>query len=530
MQLQAATPHWVSPGWFKLGQETVKFTGFIRTKLRVCPRCLGEKATPLDVVHMGIWQLASIRTCARHSCHLVSVPKPKNGNDFFDHVPMLEGFRSDEIVLPDQDHLKLEQYVAARIAGSCARTWLDCLPLHVAAQTCEMLGALLTLGPQMKRAALNDAQWAAAGTAGLQILKAGPKNLCAKLKEIQNNHVVGEKIYRSHYGIFFDWLRSRNDDGDFDVVRDIVRDFIFNNFPVATDSIVLGQPCPAQRVHSLSTSKQLFGTSPHRLGRKLASMGMARLHGSGNYYLLEKYIPTELMTRLCAEVNSLLGGKEAAKILGIDYVLLGRLASQGLVKKHFDDDLDTAYYNRADIDDFVEHLRSRTKLTTEGEQYVPIGVAARLRGEKVAALTEKILNTGVQLYSEREHPTGFREFLVNSRDLVKFHGRKREAILSSSEISKLLKINRRTVYYLQETKVFQAASTSRGKWVHRGHYSTAASVKKFHDEFVSTDELRENSGRSRHAEYFFRLRNGVKPLALVEKCSKIYRRTDILSV
>jgi len=476
---------------------------------------------------MGVWQLASIRTCTQHGCHLVSVPKPKNGNDFFDHVPMLEGFRSDEFVLPDPAHLKLEQYVADRISGASARTWLDSLPLHVAAQTCEMLGALLNLGPKMKRAALSDPQWAAAGTAGFKVLKGGPENLCAKLKEIQNNHVVGEKLYRSHYGIFFDWLRSRNDDGDFDVIRDIVRDFIFMNFPVTTGSIVLGKPCPEQQVHSFTTTQKIFGISHHKLGRKLSNIGMARLHSSGRFYILEKYIPNALMIEICAEVNSLLGAKEAAKILGIHYVLLDRLASQGLVKKHYDDDQDTAYYNRADIEHFLEHLRSRTIPITEGEQYVSIGVAARLRGEKVAPLTEKILNIGVQLYSERENPTGFREFLINSRDLGKFHARKRAPILSSKEICTLLKINRRTAYCLQETGTFQGAPQTRGQWVHRGRYSTAASVEKFHEEFISTDELIEVSGRSRHAEYFFQLKRGVKPLALVKRCSKIYRRSDV---
>lgn len=525
--LQVATPHLIAPSWFRLGQETVKFTGFIRTTLRICPRCLREAAAPLDVIHHGIWQLAAIRTCARHGCHLVAVPKPKNGNDGFDHIPMLEGFEPNEAIFAAEDQLELERYVTRRISGRPRRTWLDSLPLHVAAQTCEMFGALLTLGPQMKRAALDDTQWVAAGTAGLKILHGGPESLCTTLKEIQNNHAVGEKLYRSHYGIFFDWLRSRNDDGDFDVVRDIVRDFIFKNFPVTTGSIVLGKPCPEQQVHSFTTTQQIFGISHHKLGRKLANIGMARLHSSGRFYVLEKYLPNALMIEICAEVNALLGAKEAAKILGIHYVLLDRLASQGLVKKHYDDDQDTAYYNRADIDQFVNNLRTRTRRTVEGEQYVPIGVAARLRGEKVAPLTEKILTIGVQLYSEREHPTGFREFLINSRDLVRFHARKRAPILSSKEICGLLKINRRTVYCLQETGVLQGAPQTRGQWVHRGRYSTAVSVEKFHKEFISTDELIEVSGRSRHAEYFFQIKKGVKPLALVKRCSKIYRRSDV---
>ncbi|WP_126153984.1 hypothetical protein [Paracoccus haematequi] len=68
----------------------------------------------------------------------------------------------------------------------------------------------------------------------MSILRDGSEALRQTLKEIQASHPVGEKLYRSHYGVFFDWLRSRDDDPDFDVVRDVVREFI-SMIPARTD-------------------------------------------------------------------------------------------------------------------------------------------------------------------------------------------------------------------------------------------------------------------------------------------------------
>lgn len=100
-------------------------------------------------------------------------------------------------------------------------------------------------------------------------------------------------------------------------------------------------------------------------------------------------------------------------------------------------------------------------------------------------------------------------------------------MLSSKDISKLLKISMRTVYCLQETGVFKGTPEAQGQSVHRGRYSTVVSVENFQKDFISVDALREVSGRSRRAEYFFHLKNGVKPLVLVHLCSKIYRRADV---
>lgn len=133
-----------------------------------------------------------------------------------------------------------------RVEEGPGNTWLDRLPFHVAAQTCEGFGLLLTRGAKERRETTTAAQWIAAGTAGFEVLRHGPDAFRQKLKDIQRAHPIDNTLYRTRYRVFFEWLRNRDDDPQFDVIRDLVREFIFHNFPISEGSIVLRQPCPEQ--------------------------------------------------------------------------------------------------------------------------------------------------------------------------------------------------------------------------------------------------------------------------------------------
>ncbi len=271
--LQAATPSLVEPGWFRLGYERIKFTAFARTTLRICPICAENPGDRTGIVHHGLWQLAAIRSCERHGCHLVAVPRPKNANDCFDHIPMVESFQAAGTTMAELEQLELENYLINRVRNGPAGIWLDRSPFHVASQACEMLGLLLTIGPKAKRSEMEDAQWAAAGTAGLRVLRGGPDSLRRSHKKIRDTHPADERLHRSHYGVFFEWLRYRDDDKDFDIFRNIVRDFIFKNFPIPAGAIVFGKPCPEQRLHTFETADKLYGVPHIRLGQRAAMVG-----------------------------------------------------------------------------------------------------------------------------------------------------------------------------------------------------------------------------------------------------------------
>lgn len=160
----------------------------------------------------------------------------------------------------------------------------------------ERVGLLLTHGPDAKRDEIQPPDWAAVGTAGFNVLQRGPDALRGKLKAIQMAQPLDNILYRTRFRVFFDWLRDRDDDPDFDIIRDIVRDLVFRNFPIAKGQMVLGHHCPEQYVHALAIARSSFGISVWKLGRRLAAICLAQCSSASRQFILNQYVPTDVVS------------------------------------------------------------------------------------------------------------------------------------------------------------------------------------------------------------------------------------------
>ena len=70
-ELHRNTPALVSPGWFRLGQEEIKFTAFTRTALKGCPQCLQDASHKTGAAHSptpwpGSCRSRRVSWCGRH--------------------------------------------------------------------------------------------------------------------------------------------------------------------------------------------------------------------------------------------------------------------------------------------------------------------------------------------------------------------------------------------------------------------------------------------------------------------------------
>lgn len=73
-----------------------------------------------------------------------------------------------------------------------------------------------------RRSDITDMQWLAAG---LPVLADGSNALNEVLADVKCGHVNNAGRYRARYHFFFEWLRYRDGGRDFDITRDLVRDF-----------------------------------------------------------------------------------------------------------------------------------------------------------------------------------------------------------------------------------------------------------------------------------------------------------------
>lgn len=526
-ELHHHTPALVSPGWFRLGMEEIKFTAFSRTALKGCPQCLQDASNQDDAAHFGLWQLTSIRTCCLHGCYLTPLPTSSGTRERFDVIKLTSGFSPPEPQIANDQDLLFEHYLRTRIEKGPGKTWLDRLPFHVAAQTCEGFGLLLTLGPKARRETVTPAQWAAAGTAGYGVLRHGPDAFREKLKEIQRAHPVDNTLYRTRYRVFFEWLRHRDDDPQFDVIRDLVREFIFRNFPISEGYIVLGQPCPEQYVHSLSTARSRYGMSGWKLARRLASMGLAERKTSGQGFVLTGYVPTEIINDIATDFDDLLNAADAGKHLGVERFMMTKLTKPGLVEKYFDEKNASPMYHPRDLDGFLGKLRARVE-RPKSEDLLDIATASHRVRIPTERVVEIILRNHLPLHAVDPATTRFPDFHVSLAVLREVIATDHHGTVRPTRAAKILGINIRTIRSLMDTGVLESCDIEELKSGRMRRYVCAKSMEQFSKSHISVVELATKSGRLPGVEAMIQLDRGAKPLPLDPRANMIFRRNDVL--
>lgn len=525
--LRHGTPELSSPGWFRLGEERIKFTALSRTSLRICPSCLAKGRHLTHAAHLGSWQLTSIRHCAVHGCQLISLPKMSNGNDTFDIMRAVEGFMPVDPYYAMVEDLELEHYLSDRIAGSAKGGWLDVLPFHVASQTCEMFGLLLSQGPDAKRERIGPPEWAAAGTAGFRILRQGADAFRSELKAVQKASPLDNTLYRTRFRVFFECLRYRDDDPDFDVIRNIVRQFIFDNFPVAAGDMVLGQPCPEQRVHSLMTARTAYGVSPWRLGRRLAAIGLARRNSANSMFVIDDYIPADIVRSVVTEIDALVNATDAAKIIGTDRITMAKLTQQGLISRFYDDPNTVPLYHPAELATFLRRLREQISSGEPPADHCSIGAAAHKLSTPVARVVEVILDQGIHLHASDCTTAALRDFIVSLEVLRQTFAKRLDDAISPVEASKLLGLNIRTIRGLLDKGILVPRTIKDRSSARTRRYASRRSVDDFRSRYISVMDLAAQTGRLPSVEAVLQADRGVQPLELNGRSNLIFRRCDV---
>ena len=520
------TPRLIAPGWFQLGQERIKFTALSRTQIYACPLCLHEQAQngPLGIGHPGAWQLNSIRSCAQHGCALVPMPPAPSNKDVFDFARIIERHVSIPPMPVSETNMVLERYLISRISGENADAgWLGKLPLHVVSQTAENLGILMTLGPDPKRSDITDLQWIAAGAVGFPVLASGPDALHQVLADMKRGHVNDSGRYRARYRFFFEWLRYRDDDRDFDIIRDLVRDFIWKNFPVDRGALVLGKECPRQFVHSLSTAVRASGITKGQLGRRLCSMGLATPNGEKLGFDIHDYIPDGVLASIAAEFSGLLNATEAAAYLGIKRFLLTKLTRPDLIPVFMREEKALPLYQVSALSGFMDRLDRLRETGDPQDGWEDIATAAhrtKITTEMAIAL---ILLHKLALRCRHNEAAGFRSFLIDPVVLREAISLPEEGAVHPRRAARLLHLPAATITALIAHGHLDEVPVKRPSPARPQVYVCPHSIDVFQDLFISHwDLVRKIEGRQN-----FVGSDDLLPehqLALGEKAEPIYRR------
>ena len=180
---------------------------------RFCPLCLSDDSGKVAdrraaMRHRLHWRLSPVRTCTVHSLPLSNVRRG-HWDDTIHELQAMADIIEDEVLraqsLSQRGPSPLQTYVAERLAGGGGPVWLDGQDIDQACRTIEILGGLVTFGPDQKAADMDDDMWDLAGRFGWPLVIAGPgvirELLADQLKSCQKEN--GHPSPRNALGMLY---------------------------------------------------------------------------------------------------------------------------------------------------------------------------------------------------------------------------------------------------------------------------------------------------------------------------------------
>lgn len=174
-----------------------------------------------------------------------------------------------------------EAYLTNRILSERGDRWIDRLELNVASRACEVLGLRIAKGPDAALAGHSEPDWMNYGALGYDILKDGPYALSDCLIAMARVDGVDGRFFGRLFGPWMAWLKSRSLGDEFELLRDVVRRHVFDNFSVRKGVLVLGVPSEGMASSNPQKSVSLKGFAK-RNAEDLIYRGLATREASGD--------------------------------------------------------------------------------------------------------------------------------------------------------------------------------------------------------------------------------------------------------
>lgn len=416
---------------FSLREQRLAKPMLRRARTVICPRCIAEDLQRTSHPWMASgrvqWQLDPIRTCHLHSVALTEIAlvnSPSLMNDFARLAAPSIGYiqrMADDIdeIAPSS----METYLLDRLDGVAGPAWLDALPWHAAAKTCEMIGAVALFGRKASIKTMSDAQWREAGGAGFEIASKGRAGIRAFFDTLRISYPQGRSDPtgpQAWFGRLHTWVTDTRLPG-FDPMRDIVIEMVGELEPVGTDDRLYGRPIvERRRLHSIRTAALETGMHPKRLRKMLASAGVIPVdhHGVTDDRLL--FAAPEAQEFL-AKVTHAISEQDAQTYLAAGRVQTKVLADAGLIRPFLapgQDGMRLATYDTRDLDDFIRRLTEGAEiLSTQSEPIYRIPEAAKRANCSAAEIVRAILEGRLAWTGQIAGETGYLSVLVDVNEV-----------------------------------------------------------------------------------------------------------------
>ncbi|TXN83152.1 TniQ family protein [Methylobacterium sp. WL8] len=451
---------------YLLRGQSLVVASFLGANVRICPTCLAEDGSAsnggvsrhLAAYGRTTWTVAHLRTCPAHETVLVDLPGIPKAiiQDFTTIVaPFYQGGR---IVMPDTRRRSVstfEAYLLDRLEGRPTECWLDGIPFHAVARTCEMMGAVSAFGRKLSLKMLTNNDWAPAGKEGFDIASGGPASIDQWLGDLIHGYEgdratpVGPQAW---FGDLYRWLDTGTKDADYDLIRDILARCVAERAPFHCNERMFGEPVPYRKVHSLRTAANETGLGAPRL-RKALDHGGYLPTGHASYADHEVTFDAVATSELLGQLSKALSLVDVAAVLQITWAQARQLARARYLRALDGNVAATANhcFDVQEIERFLDRLYAEAKTVAS----VPPGscnlrAATRKAKCSLVDVVSLVANRSLRWIGRLAGAEGFSAILVNVQE-IRAHVRRPELVgHTRSDLEVMLRIPFPTVIALTE--------------------------------------------------------------------------------
>ena len=521
MLLQYSPQH-LTGGRCVLPSENMPTSLLRKAPGRICPVCIADSTTAGDrsqAFQNWTWQLSPFRRCRIHDVMLEPLG---TANDPFDFATAIQAWVPSVVRPSPCIDPRFEEYLVKRLETGPGTSSPDALPIHVVVYFCETLGTVLAFGSDCSFEELTDEQKIEASALGFHHLSQGTGALQAALQDLFSE--AGP--YRTTYGkLLAPVLRVLSEnarDTDFDGLRDLVREFVRDNFHIPDGTDILGEVCSQSRVNTAFKASREFGLSVSLINRELKKRGL-RQEGAPNHKSERSLlIPRREMLDCIKSVKRLSSITAVQALLGLDRFVLEQLEDAGLLLSYFGDERGRPMYDAVKVAGFLErlHATAHPERSDASEWVSLIGLVQSLQCSTVWLITMMLVGQ-VRFSATSSNAFHMDDFRVCEADVRKLLSLKRQPTVSISQIGKMLGINEAIGGALVEHKALDIREEKGAQLARVGD------IEAFNRDYIL---LRALAGSRK--SYFHDLKsslaeNGCFPLLLGQAASAFYPRQHV---
>ncbi|WP_085628177.1 TniQ family protein [Marivita cryptomonadis] len=385
--------------------------------MRGCPVCLREDAAGTTgpayaaMIMRGDWQLREATLCVRHRHPLVPLWQATAPRDRFDIGARLREIEADilsgTLDRPLRDPSAYDLWLDRRLHDGTDTTWFSDHTVYIVTTLCRLLGLAL-----LKEDTLEDDQVSdRAHAAGFDVAVAGEAAIRAALEHMAARATGALDEAGKAFGPLYSRLnRDYLNDPGFDPFRNILRECVLENWPIAPGEMVLGQVVSERRLYSVTTAATEIGIGTKVLEHFLVEVGA--IAADDPRPQSRRLFDAKAYAGLMAEIPTLVGPIAMRTAMGATRMELAALAEEGLLIPRTRVEKVKNPWRVSDGITFVAELSAGARHVTEDDkEWETLLLACRRAGvplsELIRAIGDQRLTVG-----QRAGVTGFHGIVV----------------------------------------------------------------------------------------------------------------------